>query len=535
MDRIFPAALGIFIYVVVYLALRLLPNQDFAGYFNTAAQAASDAAGTVFAFSAARIAGPKWRGFFGTICAASGLMLVSNVAWGFVINIWALDPMATLVSLSYRVPYLLCLALWVWAWLEVVVRNVNRNAGIALFGVSILVGGFLAALLIEYYQPLLTALSSNPHRVFVFLYVGLEIAALICCVSSGIGQVHPYPLLIAVGYALLVACDFIFNTNELRNDVPQNSLVEIPWTVSQVLIALGVRAHSFALRGRYEPSETLSSANFAVPLLSITLGSGLIGALIALFVQPQTLALACYLFASVVTALVISVVVRAHGAARSRALRTIQAMTVVGSDEAAIVWDEILRLFGTADLFERIRIVLLSFKGNVLPCDDDRLFSLSDAWRAKQTEQVFIAMPYSLEWSDTIDEWIRSVVADFGWIPVRGDELFDSRDVVDGLWRGICSSRAVVADLTGRNPNVMYEIGIAHCLAKPVILVCQSLDDIPFDLANKRVVIYRVDKLEVATSRLRRALAAVREVGATMVSSSGERDQHAGRSDSARG
>jgi len=46
----------------------------------------------------------------------------------------------------------------------------------------------------------------------------------------------------------------------------------------------------------------------------------------------------------------------------------------------------------------------------------------------------------------------------------------------------------LLADLTGKNPNVFYELGLAHALAKPVILIAETLDDIPFDLRALRVI-----------------------------------------------
>ena len=52
-------------------------------------------------------------------------------------------------------------------------------------------------------------------------------------------------------------------------------------------------------------------------------------------------------------------------------------------------------------------------------------------------------------------------------------------------------ARVVVADLTGRNPNVFYELGIAHQQVKPVIQLAQRLADVPFDVRHLRTVIYR--------------------------------------------
>ena len=48
----------------------------------------------------------------------------------------------------------------------------------------------------------------------------------------------------------------------------------------------------------------------------------------------------------------------------------------------------------------------------------------------------------------------------------------------------------MVVDFTGKNPNVMYETGIAHTLGKHVIPVSQTLDDVPFDMAHHRILKY---------------------------------------------
>ena len=51
----------------------------------------------------------------------------------------------------------------------------------------------------------------------------------------------------------------------------------------------------------------------------------------------------------------------------------------------------------------------------------------------------------------------------------------------------------MLADLTGKNPNVFYELGLAHAARKPVLLVTQSMDDVPFDLRALRVIVYDVE------------------------------------------
>jgi hypothetical protein len=61
-----------------------------------------------------------------------------------------------------------------------------------------------------------------------------------------------------------------------------------------------------------------------------------------------------------------------------------------------------------------------------------------------------------------------------------------SRDIIEG----ILDSDIVIADLTTRNANVFYELGIAHSTSNKTIMTSQSLDDVPFDIANYRVIIY---------------------------------------------
>ena len=56
--------------------------------------------------------------------------------------------------------------------------------------------------------------------------------------------------------------------------------------------------------------------------------------------------------------------------------------------------------------------------------------------------------------------------------------------------RGVRPADFVIADITGRNPNVLYELGIAHTLAKPVMIISRDAADIPIDLATRRVILY---------------------------------------------
>lgn len=72
----------------------------------------------------------------------------------------------------------------------------------------------------------------------------------------------------------------------------------------------------------------------------------------------------------------------------------------------------------------------------------------------------------------------------------RADEIFGTQPIIEDIWEGINSASIIVADVTGRNPNVMYEIGMAHTVGKPVVIIAQNMDDVPFDLKQYRCITY---------------------------------------------
>lgn len=76
-----------------------------------------------------------------------------------------------------------------------------------------------------------------------------------------------------------------------------------------------------------------------------------------------------------------------------------------------------------------------------------------------------------------------------GMNPVRADNLYGP-NIMEDIWTGILQSSMVICDTTNRNPNVFYELGIAHTLGKKIILLTQNVDDIPFDLQAYRHVVY---------------------------------------------
>lgn len=97
---------------------------------------------------------------------------------------------------------------------------------------------------------------------------------------------------------------------------------------------------------------------------------------------------------------------------------------------------------------------------------------------------LFVIMPFKDELKPIYDDHITSVAATLSLKVRRADDFFNTHSVMDNVWTAIYHSRIIIADCTGRNPNVFYEIGIAHTVGKPVILITQNTDDVPFDLRH---------------------------------------------------
>lgn len=73
---------------------------------------------------------------------------------------------------------------------------------------------------------------------------------------------------------------------------------------------------------------------------------------------------------------------------------------------------------------------------------------------------------------------------------LRADDIWEESTIIQDIFNLIFRAQVVIVDFTGKNPNVMYETGIAHTLGKHVIPISQSRDDVPFDLTHHRVLKY---------------------------------------------
>lgn len=124
---------------------------------------------------------------------------------------------------------------------------------------------------------------------------------------------------------------------------------------------------------------------------------------------------------------------------------------------------------------------------------------------------VFVLMPFNAEFDDVYRCGIKPACERAGAYAERVDEQVFQGSILQRIYNQIAKADVVVADMTGRNPNVFYETGYAHALGRPVIHLAQSTDDIPFDLKHYPHLIYNrriVDLLPELERRVRMTLEA---------------------------
>lgn len=122
-------------------------------------------------------------------------------------------------------------------------------------------------------------------------------------------------------------------------------------------------------------------------------------------------------------------------------------------------------------------------------------------------------MPFSAELEAVFRLFIKPALEEVGFSVTRADDLLNQRNIMQDIVSGISNAEVVVADLTGANPNVFYELGIAHTLEKPTILLTQAVEELPFDLRSYRVLAYQTHfaKIECAKADLARLAQAAYE------------------------
>ena len=123
----------------------------------------------------------------------------------------------------------------------------------------------------------------------------------------------------------------------------------------------------------------------------------------------------------------------------------------------------------------------------------------------REGKNCFIITPIGNEGSDifrrvkgVIDSVIKPVLEGYGFINIKAAyEINVSGMINTQIINRIIEDDLVVANLTGNNPNVMYELCLRHTVAKPIIHICEIGTALPFDIKDNRTIFYKNDMLGV--------------------------------------
>lgn len=123
---------------------------------------------------------------------------------------------------------------------------------------------------------------------------------------------------------------------------------------------------------------------------------------------------------------------------------------------------------------------------------------------------AFVLMPFRAEFDDIYQLGIKECAENLGIVAERVDEQNFTETILERIYRQIDACDFIIAEMTGQNPNVFYEVGYAHAKGKLCALITQNTADIPFDLKHHTHVVYDgrvVDLVDKLTPKLEWMLA----------------------------
>jgi len=121
----------------------------------------------------------------------------------------------------------------------------------------------------------------------------------------------------------------------------------------------------------------------------------------------------------------------------------------------------------------------------------DSRFEVYDIKLNKSKPKIFIVMQFSKEYNELYEEVIKPVSEKFDYECIRADEFYTGTPIISDIITSIQEATVIIAEITPDNPNVFYEIGYAHAVKKPTILLCDKVrEKLPFDLSGFRTLFY---------------------------------------------
>lgn len=119
----------------------------------------------------------------------------------------------------------------------------------------------------------------------------------------------------------------------------------------------------------------------------------------------------------------------------------------------------------------------------------------------RRDQLCFVLMPFAEAFQEAYDYIIRPTVEAAGLDCQRADDIMESGDILAQIYRSLMQARLVIADLTGTNGNVLYELGLAHMMGHQAILLTQEVHQVPFDLRQQRLILYALTPIGLAAAK----------------------------------
>jgi len=108
----------------------------------------------------------------------------------------------------------------------------------------------------------------------------------------------------------------------------------------------------------------------------------------------------------------------------------------------------------------------------------------------RETPKAFVVMQFSSPYNELYDDVIRKVCEEYDLTVVRADETYGPGLIIADIIKQIYESKLIIAEISSSNPNVFYEVGYAHALNKPTILIAERTTKLPFDVSPFRTLFY---------------------------------------------